>query len=72
MTDTEPLAARARNKGEIAQYYGVSNKVVNRWLRQNGLEHLVKHRGTHYYTVFELQQIAAVLGDRTQQFGLFG
>lgn len=72
MNDTEPLAARARNFGEIADYYGVSPKVMRRWMRRQGLGDMLKRgSGSYYYTPSDLARIGSVFGDCTHQLGLF-
>lgn len=71
-TVREPLWARARNKGEVAAYYGVTPRVVNAWLRQYGLGDLVKRSGSYYYTPAELRRMASLFGDCSHQLGLFG
>lgn len=71
-TNTERLDSRARNKSEIAAYYGVSERVINQWLRNSGLGDMVKKRGSYYYTPAELRRMSTLFGDTTHQLGLFG
>ena len=72
MNTSEPLSHHARNMSEIANYYGVSAKVVRQWLRQRGVWDSLKRRTGYYYTPAELSNIEAILGNCTTQTVLFG